>query len=183
MSTAEKAYDVEARLTAHVNGTLANIGIADVTTTGNKSLGNSGDQIPAGVLAGGEHWECDAAGQFATGATAPASMTFTIWYGGLGSTALINFAMPAAGLWANAAAAAWRLQAEIVWQSATECTTVMTLFWRSAAGLNNSVSWTAFSDISAIDTTGAHVLTLGFAFTTPGTMTLSTSFSHFTRKR
>lgn len=178
----DKAYAVEARLNAHLAGSLAGVAIADVTTTGSKTLGVTDDIIPGGTIAGGEHHVCDAAGRITTGVTPPTTITFTMFYGTTGGVSIGALPVPAAGLTASLSGAGWNYHADIVWVSATEAAVSVQLDWHNNNGVANSSRFTDMYDTTGIDTSADKNLTLGFAFTgTPGT--LKTFYSHFTRRR
>ncbi len=179
----DKAYDTKQRLDARITGVPAILGITDVTTTGTKTLAASADTIPAAALAGGEHFECDAAGTFSTGNPAPTAISFFVYYGSVATGTQINgFVMPAAGLWISASGQPWTLHADVVWLSATESVVTIELSWRTAAGIASSIRWHNYTDTTAVDTTTARSLTLAAAFTGTG-LTLHTDYVHWTRKR
>src|SRR5260221_8021840 len=139
----DKAYALEARLNAlmaRIGPWPADIGpITDVTTTGLKTLSSSPQTIPAGVIAGTEKYDIDAAGVFTTGNPAPTAMTFSVYYGNISTgTDIGDMALPAAGLPVSLAGAPWRLHADVTWMSATGAECMIVLNWRTAGGVGNS---------------------------------------------
>jgi hypothetical protein len=180
----EKSYDLERRLNALINvigPVAADVAIADITGAGLKTVSATPQPIPGGSIAGGFRYEIDAAGVFSMGATPPTDVTWSVYYGNISTgTDLGDLSVPGAGLY-NAASAGWGLHADVVWLSVSSCRLRLALDWHTAAGAGGSARWFTCPLTTGLDTTGGHALTLAFNRTGGTSMTLITSYCHFSR--
>lgn len=180
--TCDKASAVESRLNALITQAgpeLANVSIADITTTGVKSIDFK--TVPGGTAAAGVRHSGLAFGTVTNGAVAPTSIVFYLYWGGIAGTQILLFSIPAAGLVANASQLGWRVRWDLVWQSASEATGVMEIFWHTAAGPASSVPWIVTFDATGLSTTSDENLTLAASWGGGTATTIHTYASHITR--
>jgi len=176
----EKSNDTKQRLDRHLSGSPANTSIADVTTTGTKTLCAGDDAIPANAIGGGEHFVCDAAGSFITSNPAPTGMTFSVFWGSVATgTDLQDLSTPALPV---SLTASWSAEIHVVWLSATSAHCTIKLWWHSSGGAAGTAPYIVASTTTGLDTTVAKFLTLAFGFTGTG-VTLKTTWAHWTRRR
>jgi hypothetical protein len=181
--SSDKAYSVELRLAALVNQAgprAANTSITDVTATGIKTLDSL--SVPGGTAAADVWYDGDAYGQITNGVSAPTNVSFYLYWGGTGGTQLCLFSIPAAGLVASASALGWHLRWGLDWQSATEATGWMEIFWHTGSGPANSQPWLFTFDITGLSTSSSMNLTLAASYTGGSGSTIHTFASHIRRR-
>jgi hypothetical protein len=148
---------------------LAGVGGTTITTTALTSLGFK--SIPGNEVEAGTSFPFRGSGSFSTGGVAPASAIFFLYWGGIGGTIIGSLAVPAAGLWINAAGQGYIVEGEVNWIDAATAEVSMELRWRTAAGVGASVTWHSVIKTAGLSTSGAQNLSMAFQWgANPGTL-------------
>jgi hypothetical protein len=179
--TSAKSISTENRLDlliAQSGPAPADVVVPDITATGNKHLAHM--TIPGGTVQGSERYEGFGHGTFSTGNPAPTAMTFTVYADGVGSGIIAQLAVPAGGLWINAAGAGWICQFTVLWLDASTASCSLRIWWHTATGAVGSVVYFTVQNLGSIDTSADRDLTLAFGFTGTG-VTFRTSGVHIYR--
>lgn len=183
MSYCDKAAAVEGRLDALITQAgpePANTAAADITATGVKSVDFK--TVPGGTAAAGVLYSGMAFGTVTNGASAPTSIVFYLYWGGIAGVQILQFSLPAAGLVAGASNLGWKVTWDVAWQSATEATAVMEVFWHTGSGPGNSQPWLVTSDTTGLATSADENLTLAASWGGGSGTTIHTHASHITRR-
>lgn len=122
---------------------LVNVGGNNISTSGLKILGQ--DSIPAGRIQPGSRWIADCRGSITTSGAAPTGFSFTEYWQGTGGTLIGELDMGASGLWTGASNAAIQAFSIIDWISDNETAVDNYVFWRTAAGTDNSKPYTSLT--------------------------------------
>ena len=150
-----------AGLALQVSGSkLANVAGTQITGTTLTSIGFM--TVPGGDVETGASYQIHASGSFSHGTSVPSSETFTVFWGGIGGTAIATLAVPT--ITASLSGSAWFLDAEVNWISTTECEVTLRLGWHTAGGVAGSVTWFTVAETTGLSTTGNENLSLGFKF-------------------
>lgn len=181
--TSDKSYAVQARLddlATKGSWRPATIGIADITTTGVKSLDFL--TVPGGTAAATVEHGGLAYGTITNTATPPTGWSFYLYWGGTSGTQLVQFSVPSSGLVASISQAGWRAAWGLDWQSATECTGWMKVTWHTGSGAGNCQTGLVTFDVTSLSTTGDMNLTFAGSFGGGSGTTIHTYASRITRK-
>lgn len=117
--------------------------------------------VPANDVETGSSYQIHASGSFSTGTSVPSSATFTVFWGGIGGTAIATLAIPGT-LAASLSGAGWFVDAEVNWVSTTQCEVRLIVGWHTSSGVSGSEILFVVANTSGLTTSSNENLSLGF---------------------